>query len=129
LTQDTARSEQPQFLQGLELFNRREFYDCHDLIEDLWLQESSDQQPFLQGIIQAAVAFFHYQQGKWGAARTMMQQSIERLAPYPGSHGGIDLERFRSELRVWKEALDEAISRGSRAPLALDYPMINLRSE
>ena len=87
------------------------------------------QQPFLQGIIQAAVAFFHYQQGKWGAARTMMKQSIERLAPYPGSHGGIDLERFRSELRVWKQALDEAISRGSRAPLALDYPMINLRSE
>lgn len=122
-------SQQPQFVEGLELFNQQEFYDCHDLIEDLWLQESSDRQPFLQGIIQAAVAFFHYQQGKWGAARTMMKQSIDKLAPYPGSQGGIDLERFRSELGVWKEALDEAISQGSRDPLALEYPLINLRSE
>jgi len=127
LTRETAGSREPQFLEGLELFNRQEFYDCHDLIEDLWLQESSDKQPFLQGIIQAAVAFFHYQQGKWGAARTMMKQSIDKLATYPRLHGGIDLGKFRSELRVWKQALDEAIRRGSRAPLDLEYPLISLR--
>lgn len=127
MTQKTAGFQQPEFLKGLVLFNQQEFYDCHDLIEDLWLRESSDKQPFLQGIIQAAVAFFHYQQGKWGAARTMMKQSINKLAIYPSAHGGIDLGQFRSELRVWKQALDEAISRGNRAPLDLEYPLINLR--
>ncbi len=72
-----------QFLRGVELFNREEFYDCHDTIEEIWLQESSDQQPFLQGIIQAAVAFHHYQHGKWGAARSMLKLAIGKLQDYP----------------------------------------------
>jgi predicted metal-dependent hydrolase len=36
--------EWDQFLRGIELFNRAEFYDCHDTIEEIWLQESSDEQ-------------------------------------------------------------------------------------
>ena len=49
--------EWEQFTKGIALFNQQEFYDCHDVIEDMWLQESSDEQPFLQGLIQSAVAF------------------------------------------------------------------------
>ena len=114
----------PHLTEGLRLFNRQEFYDCHDLIEGLWLEESSDEQPFLQGLIQAAVAFFHYQQGKWGAARAMMKQSLDNLTPYPEVYKGIQVARLRSELLVWKQSLDRAISERSRTPLDMDYPLI-----
>ncbi len=40
-----------QVLKGIELFNREEFYDCHDTIGKIWLQESRAEQPFLQGLI------------------------------------------------------------------------------
>ncbi len=116
-----------QFLRGVELFNHEEFYDCHDTIEDLWLQESSDQQPFLQGIIQAAVAFHHYQHGKWGAARSMLKLAIRKLEDYPEYHQRVKVNELVCELSGWKRALDEAIiSQKTHVPIGLAYPRIRL---
>ncbi len=109
---------------GIDLFNREDFYACHDLIEEIWLEESSDRQPFLQGVIQSAVAFHHYQQGKRGAARTMLGLAIGKLQDYPSPHLGIDLEKFLCQLRRWKRALDEAVSRGGPVQPPLAYPRI-----
>ncbi len=119
-----------QFLRGVELFNREEFYDCHDTIEEIWLQESSDQQPFLQGIIQAAVAFHHYQHGKWGAARSMLKLAIGKLQDYPEYHQSVKVKELVCELSGWKSALDEAIvSQKTHVPLGLAYPKISLRQD
>ena len=117
--------ERIQLEEGLRLFNVGSFYDCHDLLEDLWLQESSDQRPFLQGIIQAAVAFFHHEEGRLGASRSMLQRSIEKLEPYPGDYIGVDLESFRMALVRWKDTLDKAISSGVQDPVSLQPPQIN----
>lgn len=115
-----------QFIKGIELFNQQEFYDCHDVIEEIWLQESSEQQPFLQGLIQAAVAFHHYQNGKWGAARSLLKLAVEKLQPYPDVHCGVPVKALVIELDQWKEALDESISLKSRAPLTLLYPKVEM---
>jgi predicted metal-dependent hydrolase len=115
-----------QFLKGVRLFNLEEFYDCHDIIEDIWLQESSDQQPFLQGIIQAAVAFHHYQHGKWGASRSMLKLAIGKLENYPKMYQSVKVEKLVCELRAWKSALDEAItSQSTDVPIGLAYPQIS----
>ncbi len=113
-----------QFAAGLDLFNSEEFYDCHDTIEEIWLQESSDQRPFLQGLIQAAVAFHHFQQGSWGAARSMLRLAIEKLDPYPDRHKGIRLARLVEELKLWKKGLDSAVSSGGRDDLGIPFPKI-----
>jgi uncharacterized protein len=118
-----------QFLKGIELFNREEFYDCHDTVEEIWLEESSDQQPFLQGIIQSAVAFHHYQHGKWGAARSMFRLAIEKLHDYPEVHSGVRVKELVRDLKHWKNALDEAIPGTTRTPLSLCYPKISLSAE
>ncbi len=110
---------------GIDLFNQREFYECHDTIEEIWLQESSDRQPFLQGLIQAAVAFHHYQHGKWGAARSMLQMAIDKLTPYPDAFEGLDARHLVTGLRTWKAALDQALKRPQRPDrIDLPYPVI-----
>ena len=53
-----------QFLKGIELFNQEQFYECHDTLEEIWLEETGEERGFLQGMIQVAVAFHHYQNGK-----------------------------------------------------------------
>lgn len=113
--------------EGIDLFNREDFYACHDLIEEIWMEESSDQQPFLQGMIQSAVAFHHYQVGTWGAARTMLKLAIQKLQDYPSPHGGIDLEKFILQLRRWKRFLDQAISQGRAGKPQLAYPRIEFQ--
>ena len=115
-----------QVLDGIELFNREEFYDCHDTIEEIWLQESNDEQPFLQGLIQAAVAFHHYQHGKLGAARSMLSLAIEKLEGFPETHHQLLLKEFLEGLRAWKAGLDQAISLKTETSIPDTYPRIRL---
>ena len=115
-----------QFLKGIELFNQEEFYDCHDAIEEIWLQESSNEQPFLQGLIQSAVAFHHYQHGKLGAARSMLGLAIEKLQGYPETHHQVLLQEFLAGLRAWKAGLDEAIFLKTERPIPEAYPRIKM---
>ncbi len=118
---------QAQFLKGIELFNQENFYECHDTVEVIWLEESSDEQPFFQGIIQSAVAFHHYQHDKWGAARFMLELAIGKLCGYPDDHHGPRLQEFFGEFQGWKLALDKAISEGSQGELGLVYPKIRFK--
>lgn len=115
-----------QVLDGIALFNREEFYDCHDTIEEIWLQESSDEQPFLQGLIQSAVAFHHYQHGKLGAARSMLSLAIEKLEGFPETHHQLLLKEFLEGLRAWKAGLDQAISLKTETSIPESYPKIEM---
>ncbi len=114
-----------QLCRGVQFFNQEEFYACHDVIEDVWLQESSEIRPFLQGVIQAAVAFYHYQHGKCGAARLMLQWAIQKLQEYPEEYQGLRIVPFVKALKNWKSALDISISGTNRAPIFLPIPKIN----
>ncbi len=114
-----------QFQRGIELFNDGEFYECHDTLEDVWLQESSDRQPLLQGLIQAAVAFHHYRHGKLGAARSMLRLALEKLDGCPNLAEGLRLADLRRELRGWENALNRAVAEQDSSPLeTLSYPTI-----
>ncbi len=116
-----------QVLRGLRLFNQRDFYECHDTLEEVWLQESSDRQPFLQGLIQAAVAFHHFGHGKYGAARSMLRLALEKLSAYPEQTEGLELGELRRELQQWKTFLDDAI-RNPPAQAAPEFPRIRFRA-
>ena len=48
---------------GIGCFNRQEFFDCHEVLEEVWLAEPPEEKPFYQGLIQVAAAFHHYQRG------------------------------------------------------------------
>ncbi len=53
--------EQPAHLLGwLECFNAGEFYEAHDVLEDLWLEKREEPDAnFYKGLIQLAGAFVH----------------------------------------------------------------------
>ncbi|MDP7009954.1 MAG: DUF309 domain-containing protein [Verrucomicrobiota bacterium] len=53
--------KQPAHLLGwLECFNTGEFYEAHDVLEDLWLEErETPNADFYKGLIQLAGAFVH----------------------------------------------------------------------
>ncbi|HEY3132200.1 MAG TPA: DUF309 domain-containing protein [Acidobacteriota bacterium] len=101
---------QELYVKGLQLFNREQFYECHDTLEELWLEDSGSDRLFYQGLIQVAVGFYHLTGVKLGAARTMMRMALEKLAHYPPKHRGIQLAEFREQVAAWKRILDEAIA-------------------
>jgi predicted metal-dependent hydrolase len=94
-----------QFIEAVRLFNEREFFACHDVLEEVWSQTLDDERDFLQGLIHAAVALFHFGEGNLAGARKVHDSAIRYLAGYGDSHAGIDLGRFRADFDVCFEPL------------------------
>lgn len=88
----------PRYLAGIRLFNEREFFACHDELEEVWGETLGAEREFYQGLIHAAVALHHFEEGNLGGARKMYGSARRYLEPYAPQHGGIDLGRFLTEL-------------------------------
>ena len=95
----SAVSEDPQLDTVIELFNRREFFACHDVLEEIWSESIGEERAFWQGLIHAAVALFHFGEGNLGGARKMYDSTLRYLAAYGETHGGINLRQFRLDFR------------------------------
>ncbi len=89
-----------RYLEGIRLFNEREFFACHDVLEDLWGETLGEDREFYQGLIHAAVCLFHFEGGNLGGARKMYESASRYLQPYDDSHKGIDLDTFLNDMRM-----------------------------
>lgn len=47
------------FDEAVSLFNQREYYKCHDLLEALWNKAEDPTRTLIHGILQCAVGFHH----------------------------------------------------------------------
>lgn len=51
--------ESCSFDEAVDLFNRREYYKCHDSLEALWIKAEDPTRTIVHGILQCAVGFHH----------------------------------------------------------------------
>lgn len=84
----------PLYLQGVAYFNACEFFEAHEVWEDLWKNYSGDLRLFYKGLIQAAVALHHFGNGNIRGARKVYRSSRGYLAAYRPVCMGLDLEGF-----------------------------------
>ncbi|MCE9531053.1 MAG: DUF309 domain-containing protein [Planctomycetes bacterium] len=84
----------PRYLAGIILFNQRDFFHAHDVWEDLWNDCPSDQRRFHQGLIQAAVALYHWGNGNWRGTRRLFRSGRTYMSAYPDGYRGLDVGRF-----------------------------------
>jgi len=91
----------PRYLQGIQYFNECEFFEAHEVWEDLWADTEGPPRKFFQGLIQAAVCLHHFGNGNIRGARKLYHSCRTRyLDAYRPFHLGINLERFLSELQA-----------------------------
>jgi hypothetical protein len=74
----------PRFLEGLRLFNHGEYFECHEVIEDLWLETPTDDphRDLYKGVIQAAAAIYQEQRGIESGALGLHKTAVQYLAKY-----------------------------------------------
>jgi predicted metal-dependent hydrolase len=82
--------EESAFRHGLQLFNDGEFFECHEVLEDLWRPTQGPRRLFLQAVIHFAVALYHYQRSNPAGARRQLRKSLKKLAGYLPEFEGID---------------------------------------
>jgi uncharacterized protein len=90
----TAASYDPLYLQGIAYFNACEFFEAHEVWEDLWKSYSGELRLYYKGLIQAAVALHHFGNGNIRGARKVYFTSRNYLEQYRPMCVGLDLEKF-----------------------------------
>jgi hypothetical protein len=103
-----ARGWDPRYIGWFHCFNRGQFYEAHDVLEDLWLEQGKGgaNHRFYKGLIQLAGAFVHLQKGRLGPAVALYRLAEANFAQYPDQHEGIDLRRIRELGSEWSRAVE-----------------------
>ncbi len=77
------------FQEGIDLFNRQEFYDCHEYLEEVWTPTRQPDRWFLQSLIHFAVGFYHHQRrNKVGAVR-QLGKGVKKIQGYLPEWDGV----------------------------------------
>lgn len=100
------------YQRGIRLFNAGEFYDAHEVWEDVWRESHGIEKTFLQGLIQAAVALHHQSTGNLVGACSLVERARRNLAGCPAEFEGIVVRELIAELGEWRAA----VVRGEDAP-------------
>ena len=94
-----------RYLEYVELFNERCFYDCHEVLEDLWLDNNGPSRRFYQGLIHFATAFQHLLRRNMAGFESRLNSTQDYLAPYQDHYEGLNVVAIRQAIACWKERL------------------------
>jgi hypothetical protein len=82
--------------EGASLYNSGLFWECHEILERVWLREFPPRKEFLQGIIKVAAGYHHFQRGNWPGMSHLLEAGRGLLEPFRPSFLGVELEGFVS---------------------------------
>jgi hypothetical protein len=99
---DPALALDPRYQGYFTCFNAQQYYEAHDVLEDLWLQSRDDNHLFFKGLIQIAGAFVHLQKQflhpehpkhrpRLRPAVRLFELGMKNLAPYGPVHLHLDV--------------------------------------
>jgi len=98
----------PRYAGYFVLFNRQEFYEAHDVLEDLWLADKHGSNGnFYKGLIQLAGAFVHLQKNRLRPAAALFKLARTNLEKYPHRHEQLDLAAVLALIADWLQRLEQ----------------------
>ena len=100
------RVEDRLFNDGIILFNDKKYYDAHESWEELWTEYKLDDDIFIQGLIQLAVAFFHITNLNLKGSRNLFIKCLPKLKNFPPNHRNLNL----SEIIYYVESSYEKVN-------------------
>jgi len=92
--------DDPRFLKGIDEFNQQLFFECHETLEEIWLEEHGEDRKFYQGIIQIAAGYYKLQQGVPVGAIKLWRTGIEKVEAYGPVFLGVNVETLVKAVRA-----------------------------
>ena len=112
-----------QLLQGIREFNGRDWLECHETVEVLWIGEEGEVRDFYQGIIQIAVALHHWRNGNFGGAVSLLKGGAGYLRRVSDRCQWVDVAGLIADSNRVRAALEEL---GKEQMGSLDQALIPL---
>ncbi|WP_049937705.1 DUF309 domain-containing protein [Haloplanus natans] len=103
---------------GVAIYNAGKYHAAHDAWEEPWLglDDGTDDERFLHGLIQFTAAVYHARTRNWSGATGLAESAGDYLAGLPSPYRGVDVDAARRALSTL--ATDpEAIERRRPPPL------------
>jgi predicted metal-dependent hydrolase len=94
MTDASTDGYEPRYLAGIVLFNRHDFFEAHEVWEDLWQECLGPERKFYQALIQAAVGLLHFGNGNLRGAVKLYHSSREYMSRYGSPYLGLDADAF-----------------------------------
>jgi predicted metal-dependent hydrolase len=104
----SAAHTAPQALRvGIHLFNAGEYFEQHEVLEDLWRAEPGPIRELYQGILQVGVGLYHLERGNYHGATTLLDRGLARLGTVQQGALGIDVAGLVLQARWVRRRLEE----------------------
>ncbi len=98
----------PHYLSYFECFNRRLYYEAHEVLENLWLKDKSGPNgAYYKGLIQLAGAFVHLQKNRLRPAAALFKLARTNLEKYPRTHEHLNLDATQELIGNWLNDLEQ----------------------
>jgi predicted metal-dependent hydrolase len=96
------------FYEGyFDCFNRGQFYEAHDVLEQLWLKDRHGANgAFYKGLIQLAGAFVHLQKDRLRPSAALFKLAAANLGRYAGTHERLALPAVLGLIEHWLALLE-----------------------
>ena len=108
-----SAEKKKKFELGLTHFNSRRFFEAHEIWEEIWLVETEPEKTFLQGLIQLAAAYHHYEHGNPDGTESLLASGIVKLSRFPEHHHGLSIGELRAAAKQWARLLGDGKDPGS----------------
>lgn len=95
----------PELLRAIEQFNRREYFECHETLEDLWNAEPDIIRTLYKGILQVGVGCYHLLRGNYRGATIKLRTGADYLEPYAPDCLGVDVARLVADAKSLRAAI------------------------
>ena len=86
------------FFSGLNAYAKGEYFDAHEIWEELWSDYYLKDKDFIQGLIQLAVCFVHLENGNINGARSLLKKSTKKFIGFLPNHRNINVKELMNSL-------------------------------
>lgn len=96
-----------QLLLAIRQFNSREWFECHETLEELWIGETGEVRNLYQGILQIAVALHHWRNGNYGGSVSLLEGGVKLLTRVSEACLWVDVAALIADSNNMRAALEK----------------------
>lgn len=113
----------PRLQRGVAAFNAGNFFEAHEIWEDLWGETVGQEKLLLQGLVQIAAGYAKVESTLRAGALKLLTRGLEHIRPFLPAASGLSLaplvEAVAADVRRLQSASDATVSIGLVHPPVL----------
>ncbi len=110
---ESAAQEDPVLVEAARLFNDRDYYESHDVLEEEWAGARGVRRDALKALVKLAAGMYHLQTSGYQGAESLLSSGLEELDRLPPQAALVEAAPLRDPVRRCLEKIRTLKSGGA----------------